>query len=576
MSQHIVRRAIPDTFPNLGPEVPAVLARVYALRNITEAAQLERGLEFLPAVDQMLGLDAAVAILVTAMMQRQRVLIIGDFDADGATSSTVAVRALRMMGIANVDFLVPNRFEFGYGLTPEIVEVAKQFSPDVIVTVDNGIASIDGVDAAKANGWQVVVTDHHLPGDTLPAADAVVNPNQPGCLFPSKNLAGVGVIFYVMLGLRAALRDQGWFEQQGITIPNLGSLLDLVALGTVADVVILDHVNRILVAQGLARIRRGVCCPGISALLELGARKQDQISAADMGFIVGPRLNAAGRLEDMSIGINCLLSEQMTEALIAARELDRLNRERRSIEQEMQAQAMLNLEQIQWDDEQAMPTGLCIYQEDWHQGVIGILASRIKDKFHRPVIAFAAANDDEIKGSARSVPGFHIRDGLDAVATANPGLITKFGGHAMAAGLSIKRDRLAEFQTAFDVEVCRHLSLEDLRGVVWSDGELPSNALSIEVAEQLKAGGPWGQGFPEPTFDGEFTVLNKRIVGERHLKLVLQTLDGSQSIDAIAFNTSDEAWPETTTQVRVAFKLDINEYKGRRSPQLMVDFIEPL
>ena len=576
MNRKILRRPLPSALPRLGSEVPAVLTRIYAQRGISGAQELEQGLAFLPPMASMRGLERAVEILAGALAAGQRILIIGDFDADGATSSTVAVRALRMMGATAVDFLVPNRFEYGYGLTPEIVEVAKQFQPDVIVTVDNGIASIDGVAAAKANGWQVVVTDHHLPGDVLPAADAIVNPNQPGCTFPSKNLAGVGVIFYVMLALRAALRESGYFQRKALEEPNLGLLLDLVALGTVADVVALDQTNRILVAQGLARIRRGLCCPGISALLEVGGRQREKVAASDMGFIVGPRLNAAGRLEDMAIGINCLLSENMTDALVAARELDRLNRERRSIEREMQDQAMANLETLQFDDEAALPTGLCIFQEDWHQGVIGILASRIKDKFHRPVIAFAAADEENIKGSARSVPGFHIRDGLDAVATRHPGLITNFGGHAMAAGLTIKRECLDAFQQAFDAEVQRHLGPEDLQGVVWSDGELDATELSLEVAEQLRQGGPWGQAFPEPVFDGDFSVVNRRIVGERHLKLLLQTPCGQQRIDAIAFNTTDEDWPANTERVHAAFKLDVNEYKGRRSPQLLVDYIEPL
>ncbi len=576
MNRKILRRPPPAELPDLGRDLSAVLTRIYAQREISDAAELEHGLAALPPLASMRGLDQAVAILMTALTEGQRILIVGDFDADGATSSAVAVRALRMMGAAAVDFLVPNRFEYGYGLTPEIVAVAAQFEPDVVVTVDNGIASLEGVAAARANGWRVVVTDHHLPGEALPAADAIVNPNQPGCRFASKNLAGVGVIFYLMLALRAALRERGYFEAQGVAEPNLGTLLDLVALGTVADVVALDQTNRILVAQGLARIRRGVCCPGISALLEVGGRKRESVVASDLGFIVGPRLNAAGRLEDMAIGINCLLSENMTDALVAARELDRLNRERRTIEREMQDQALASLEALQFEDEAALPTGLCLYREDWHQGVIGILASRIKERFHRPVIAFADGDEENIKGSARSVPGFHIRDGLDAVATRHPGLITKFGGHAMAAGLTIRRDQLDLFQRAFDEEVRRHLSPEDLQGVVWSDGELEAAELTLEVAEQLRRGGPWGQAFPEPVFDGRFRVVSRRIVGERHLKLSLQTLCGSRAIDAIAFNTTDEAWPAGTEQVQAAFKLDVNEYNGRRSAQLLVDYIEPL
>ena len=575
MSKKIVRRPLPVEMPDLGGDIHPVLARVYALRKVADAGELAQGLAHLPPPDQMLGLSTAVEILAAALEQGRRILIVGDFDADGATSSALAVRALRMMGAASVDFLVPNRFEFGYGLTPEIVAVARDFEPDLLITVDNGIASIDGVAAARALGWQVVVTDHHLPGATLPAADAIINPNQPGCVFPSKNLAGVGVIFYLMLGLRAALRDNGWFARRGLEEPNLATLLDLVALGTVADVVPLDFVNRILVAQGLARIRSGHCCPGIRALLEVAGRSREKAVATDMGFVVGPRLNAAGRLEDMSIGIDCLLSEAMTEALIAARELDSLNRERRAIEQTMQDQALAALDALQLD-EQTLPRGLCLFQEDWHQGVIGILASRIKERFHRPVIAFAAADENQIKGSARSVPGFHIRDGLDAVATRHPGLISKFGGHAMAAGLTIQRDRFEAFQAAFDEEVSRHLDEADLQGVVWSDGELGPADFNLELAEQLRMAGPWGQAFPEPLFDGEFEVLKRRIVGERHLKLLLKPESGSQPIDAIAFHTSDEDWPPQSQRARVAFKLDVNEYQGRRSPQLIVEHIEPI
>ena len=568
-------RPLPETLPSLNTDLHPVLARIYAARKISDRRQLEKGLQQLHPTDNIKGMTDAVALLAQAVEAGRRMLIVGDFDADGATSSAVAVNALRAMGAGHVDFLVPNRFEYGYGLTPEIVAVAAQKAPDVIVTVDNGIASIAGVAAAKALGLTVIVTDHHLPGQQLPAADAIVNPNQPGCDFPSKHLAGVGVIFYVMLALRAALRDSGWFDRRSQEPPNLAQLLDLVALGTVADVVPLDHTNRILVAQGLARIRRGVCNEGIRALFEVAGRNREQAVASDLGFVVGPRLNAAGRLEDMSIGIRCLLSDQRAEAMGLAQQLDRLNRERRTIEDGMREQAMAHLEQLQMDDGAGLPTGLCLFDQDWHQGVIGILASRIKERFHRPVIAFAQVSDDEVKGSARSVSGFHIRDGLDAVATRNPGLITKFGGHAMAAGLSLKLDRLEEFQAAFDEEACRHLSDEDLQEVIYSDGQLASHELSMELAEQLRHGGPWGQGFPEPLFDGEFVVVQRRIVGERHLKLLLQTPDRTRHVDAIAFNTVDSDWPTQVEQVRVAYQLDVNEFRGERNVQLLVQYIEP-
>ncbi len=576
MTKCILQRQVSVDWQAQFPDMDPVLARIYAGRNVTTSAELEYGLEHLPSPLLMKGMDAAVAMLLAAIQQQKHILVVGDFDADGATSTTVALRALSLFGAATVDFLVPNRFEYGYGLTPEIVAVAAEKQPDLIVTVDNGIASIEGVQAAKQLGIQVVVTDHHLPGDMLPAADAIVNPNQSGCEFPSKNLAGVGVIFYVMLALRAALRDDGWFERQQIQMPNLAKLLDIVALGTIADVVPLDHINRILVSQGLARIRSAHCCVGIKALLEVAGRGREQVVASDMGFAVGPRLNAAGRLQDMSIGIRCLLTDDPAQAKALASELDELNRERRSIETEMQDQAMLHLESLQLKDSDALPSGLCLFNEEWHQGVIGILASRIKERFHRPVIAFAVADDDYIKGSARSVSGFNIRDGLDAVATRHPGLIQKFGGHAMAAGLTLKRSDFEEFICAFDEEVRRHLADEDLHGSVWSDGKLAVTDLRLDLAESLRQAGPWGQAFPEPVFDGEFEIINRRIVGERHLKLLLRTSQDAIPIDAIAFNTVDVDWPETVSNVHVAYKLDVNHYRDSRNLQLMVESIEPV
>ncbi len=575
MTTRILQRSVPDNWQSLFPDLHPVLARIYASRKLVSSAELESGLERLPPPQMMKGMDKAVELLATAVEEGKRILVVGDFDADGATSTAVALKALRAMGASDVHFLVPNRFEYGYGLTPEIVAVAAEKAPDVIVTVDNGIASLDGVEAAKALGMQVVVTDHHLPGQVLPNADAIVNPNQPGCTFPSRAMAGVGVIFYVMMALRAALRVSGWFERRSLAVPNLAKLLDIVALGTVADVVPLDHVNRILVSQGLARIRSGHCCAGISALLEVAGRRRDHIVAADMGFAVGPRLNAAGRLQDMSIGIQCLLTDDPQQAQELAKELDTLNRERRSIEAEMQQQAMHHLQALQLEASDQLPSGLCLFHEEWHQGVIGILASRIKERFHRPVIAFAMSDETYVKGSARSVTGFHIRDGLDAVATRYPNLIQKFGGHAMAAGLSIKRNSLEDFVCAFDEEVKRHLSEEDLRGSVWSDGSLAPTDLKLDLAESLRNAGPWGQGFPEPVFDGEFQLLNRRIVGEKHLKLQLRANDSLPPIDAIAFNTVDDDWPVGVSHVKLAYKLDVNLYRDKRNLQLMVEHIEP-
>ncbi|MBN4079220.1 single-stranded-DNA-specific exonuclease RecJ [Beggiatoa alba] len=584
MTISIARRpARPPSFStadNLHP----VLARVYAQRGIESAQQLERGLAHLLPIGQLKGIEQAAEILAEALTSQQRILIVGDFDCDGATSSALAVRALHMMGAEAVDYLVPNRFEYGYGLTPEIVAVAAERSPDLIVTVDNGISSIDGVASANGRGIRVLVTDHHLQGYELPAAAAIVNPNQQGDEFPSKNLAGVGVIFYVMLALRAVLREMGWFEEQDMAEPNLAELLDLVALGTVADVVPLDHNNRIMVGQGLARIRAGKCSAGISALISVAKRNQSGLAATDLGFALGPRLNAAGRLDDMSLGIELLLTDDAGYATELAQRLDSLNHERRVIENEMKDEAMLILDEMELEASAEngadLPVGLCLFEPHWHQGVIGILASRIKDRLHRPVIVFASggtqADDGSIKGSARSVPGLHIRDVLDAVATAHPGLLNKFGGHAMAAGMSLARADFERFSEAFDAEVRRHLGPQDLRREILSDGELMGDELNLELAETLRAGGPWGQGFPEPLFDGVFELVNKRIVGDKHLKLVLRFAGSGQSIDAIAFNTVDDDWPVDVKQVELAYRLDVNEFNGKRSAQLMVEHIEPV
>jgi len=574
-NKRIVRRervAVPPELTESG--IPPLLARIYAARHIESSSELNYGLDQLLPVDELKGLDAALTLLLDALQQQWSILIVGDFDADGATSTAVAVRALRLMGAAQVDFLVPNRFEYGYGLTPEIVAVAAAMKPDLIVTVDNGISSLQGVAAAKERGIRVLVTDHHLPGSELPQADAIINPNQPGDSFPSKNLAGVGVIFYLMLALRKRLRETGWFENQGIREPNLATLLDLVALGTVADVVPLDRNNRILVAQGLARIRAGKGCSAIQALIEVGKRQPSRLVAGDLGFAIGPRLNAAGRMDDMSLGIKALLSDDPTEARSIAAELDQLNQERRSTEEAMRDEAMADLDRMELDDEAEMPFGLCLYNGDWHQGVIGILASRIKDRVHRPVVVFTNDGEEGIKGSARSIPGLHIRDAFDAVAAHHPGLLTKFGGHAMAAGLSLKRDDFKTFSEAFDREVRAQLSSEDLESIVHSDGELVESEAVLELAEQLRFQTPWGQSFPEPIFDGEFEVAQQRIVGERHLKLVLRWPGSRQTVDAIAFNVEPHWLDSRLDRLHIAYRIDVNEWRGVRSLQLMVEHME--
>jgi single-stranded-DNA-specific exonuclease len=570
----IVRRAVPAVRDDLPQSLHPVVRRVLLAREITSAADLSRSAADLHGYETLLDIGKAAEILVTAVEQGRSILVVGDFDADGATASAVAVRALRAMGAQGVDYLVPSRFRFGYGLTPELVEVAAGRSPDLIVTVDNGIASLDGVREAKRRGIQVIVTDHHLPGAELPAADAIVNPNQPGDPFPSKQLAGVGVIFYVMLALRAHLRERRWFERRRLPEPNLAQLLDLVALGTVADLVPLDRNNRILVAQGLARLRAGTCCPGVRALAEAAGRALPRLTAQDLGFGVAPRLNAAGRLEDMSLGIACLLEEEGARAGELARTLDALNRDRRAIEEDMHRTALEVLaSQVRAQAE--LPRGLCLYDDAWHQGVIGILASRIKDQVQRPVIAFAPGADGEIKGSARSIPGLHMRDTLAAIASRAPDLIRKFGGHAMAAGLVLSGDRLAAFGRAFDEEVAGRLGLAEPVGVVHSDGELAPDEISVELAQALRGAGPWGQGFPEPVFDGLFEVADSRTVGQRHQKLVVRQSGDQRTVVALAFRTEAAPWMERGSVLRMAYRLDLDHYQGQTSPRLVVEHTEP-
>ncbi|MBD8474207.1 single-stranded-DNA-specific exonuclease RecJ [Pseudomonas sp. CFBP 8770] len=563
-------RQLPQTLPFLG-DMPPLLNRLYAARGVSSAEELDKSLARLIPFQRLKGIQAAVELLVTAIDQRQRILIVGDFDADGATASAVGVLGLRLLGAAHVDYLVPNRFEYGYGLTPEIVAVALQREPQLLVTVDNGISSVEGVAAAKAAGLQVLVTDHHLPGHELPAADAIVNPNQPGCEFPSKNLAGVGVIFYVLMALRARLRELGRYAQ--VPQPNIGELLDLVALGSVADVVPLDANNRILVHQGLERIRAGRARPGITAILEVARREHARITSTDLGFILGPRLNAAGRLDDMSLGIECLLSTDLPSAQTIAAQLDGLNQDRKSIEQGMQREALAQLKELALE---SMPFGLCLFDAQWHQGVIGILASRLKERYHRPTIAFADAGDGLLKGSARSVQGFHIRDALDAVAARHPQLISKFGGHAMAAGLTLPQENFPAFCEAFDAQVRTQLCEEDLTGRLLSDGTLGAEEFHLELARALRNAGPWGQHFPEPMFHGVFQLVEQRVVGERHLKVTLKTECGSVSLDGIAFGIDREVWPDPSIRwVQLAYKLDLNEFRGRETVQLLITHIEP-
>jgi single-stranded-DNA-specific exonuclease len=574
MQKKIIRRQLDDAKNFTAAELHPLLQRIYSLRGMQSQTELERGLERLIPYASLSGIQAAVLCLSEVLTQQKKILIVGDFDADGATSTAVAVRALKSFGARQVEFLVPNRFAFGYGLTPELVEVAqREFSPALIITVDNGIANNAGVAKAKSFGIQVLVTDHHLPGAELPDADVIVNPNQPDDIFPSKNLAGVGVIFYVMLALRRHLTDSGWFTTQNIPEPNMSKLLDLVALGTVADVVPLDHNNRILVHQGLRRIRAGQCIPGISALLEIAGRNQTRLVASDLGFAVAPRLNAAGRLDDMSLGIECLLTDDAKKARDIAVILSEMNDERRVIEQDMQDQALQILNNLHPEKKDQLPLGICLFDAEWHQGVIGIVAARIKERFHRPVIAFAPSTGDEIKGSARSIPGLHIRDVLAQIDTQHPQLIDKFGGHAMAAGLTLSRQHFEKFSQSFNAAVTALLTEEQLHNKLLSDGEMAENELTLETAEVLREAGPWGQAFPEPLFDGTFNILEQRLVGNKHLKMVL----GLEKInlDAIAFNVDMKLWPNYRCErVHIAYRMDVNEFRGKRTVQLIVENLE--
>jgi single-stranded-DNA-specific exonuclease len=556
----------------IDPQLPPILDRLYRNRGVTDVAQIQTQIKKLRHYNELKGIERASSLICEAIKQAKAICIIGDFDADGATSTAICMLALKAFGHKNVDYLVPNRFDFGYGLSPEIVDVAYQQKAEFIITVDNGISCVEGVGHAKKLGMKVVVTDHHLPGYTLPDADAIVNPNQPGCEFLSKNLAGVGVAFYVMLAVKAQLQKEGWFEQKDIQPPNLANYLDIVALGTVADVVPLDENNRVLVHQGLQRIRSGIARPGIKAILEVAARPCHKLSSTDLGFVLGPRLNAAGRLDDMSLGIECLLTEDQQIARQIAARLDALNLERREIESSMKDEAEKALQAFISEGNE-LPSGVVLYQSDFHQGVIGILAGRIKEKYYRPTIVFAEQDEISIKGSARSVPGVHIRDLLETVNTQNPGLIDKFGGHAMAAGLSLKTERLSEFKVAFEAAAAEATKGLPTQNLILSDGTLGCQEINIENASLIKLAVPWGQTFEEPLFDGVFQMRSQRIVGKNHLKMVV-SLDGIE-FDAIAFNIDIETWPNLKVrQVKLAYKLDINEFRGQISVQLLVQGLQ--
>ncbi|OGT22706.1 MAG: single-stranded-DNA-specific exonuclease RecJ [Gammaproteobacteria bacterium RIFCSPHIGHO2_02_FULL_42_13] len=550
-----------------------VLQRIYAHRNIDDVTQLEKELATLLPYHDLLGIDVAVDYLFRALVEQKHILIVGDYDVDGASSTALMVRVLRAFGAKQIDFLVPNRFKQGYGLSPALFELVLEYKPDLIVTVDNGIASVQAIALANQHHIPVIVTDHHLSGETLPQAAAIVNPNQPNDKFPSKNLAGVGVAFYVLLALRAKLREQNWFADKNIPEPNLAHYLDLVALGTVADIVKLDQNNRILVDRGMQLIKAGKGVLGINALFTVAGRSPFKAKVQDLGFVIGPRLNAAGRLEDMSLGVRCLLTDNFSDAQTMAGQLESLNQERRSIENRMQKEAFGLLNKC--GDETSWPMGICLLHRDWHEGVIGIVASRLKDRTSRPVIIFAEVDNGMVKGSARSIPAVHICEVLMSIHEANPGLIARFGGHAMAAGLSLKAENYQKFSEAFDREIRNRLNNEDFCGKLVTDGELSKDDFSVELAKLIEQAGPWGEGFKEPLFDGKFKIVNQYIVGKNHLKLTLSM--ESKLVDAIAFNINPNEWPnDRCEEMNIVYRLDVNNYKGRENIQLMVEYLEPV
>lgn len=569
----IKRRGIPDIEIEGGDHLHPLLSQIYKSRGVTHIKQVDYQLKHLYKPDGLLGIDQAVNLLIEAIKTQQRVLVVGDFDADGATATALVVRAMRAFGAEHIGFIVPNRFDYGYGLSPELVNDLASQKPDILVTVDNGISSHQGVELAKSLGIKVIITDHHLPAETLPDADAIINPNLNDDAFPSKNLAGVGVAFYLMAKLKSVLQQIDWFEQKKLVIPNVGKWLDLVALGTVADVVKLDDNNRVLVNAGLKLMQKGRSCYGIQALFDVANRTSDAADSSDLGFALAPRLNAAGRLEDMSIGINLLLSDDRTMAKQLAHELDDINKQRREIQESMQNLADSVVKQLKRNN--ALPMGLCLFHKDWHQGVVGLLASRVKEAVNRPTIVFALENEDSewLKGSARSIAGFHIRDALVDIDSESPDIIKKFGGHAMAAGLTIHQSQKKAFLTAFDSRVKVWADGGGMEKVVETDGVLSGNLMNQATAQVIKQAGPWGEYFPEPEFDGWFEVKAKKEVGQGHTKLALKVEDELKQIDAIAFNIHPNDFPPEGNRVQICYQMDINEFRGRTRLQFIVRHI---
>lgn len=573
LNKKIINRDVPDGI-NLPDSIHPVLKRIYASRNIKSSEDLDYSLGSLIPYEELSGVDDAVILLQEMITQKKRILIVADFDADGATSCALAIRGLTAMGAEDVIYVVPNRFEHGYGLSPKIVDVALDHDPDLIVTVDNGISSISGVEHAKKNGIKVLITDHHLPGDKLPSADVIINPQLKENKFPSKNLAGVGVIFYILLALRAKLKAENWFDEKNIKYPNLANLLDLVALGTISDLVPLDKNNRTMVAHGLKLMRKNKSKAGILAILNQSGRQLSTLTSGDLSFAIAPRLNAAGRLTDMSLGIECLLTDDKENATEMAKKLNQLNIERRQIQDNMEEQAFTEFEKYLQDTSKKIPHGICIYNQNWHQGVVGILAAKIKEKFNRPVIVFAQECQGILKGSARSITELHIKDVFDEIARLYPELILTFGGHAMAAGLTIEESQFDRFSDVFNKVVDRYISSDSLEDQCLTDGELSGDDFSLPLALAIQNAGPWGQSFPEPIFVGQFKILDKRVVGESHLKLKLQSRNNN-TLDAIAFNMTDDDWPSKLEQIISTYRLGINNYRGHSQVQLFIEHIEP-
>ena len=572
----VIHRKLPEKLPELSSDIPLLLQRVYALRGITSMQELDYSTRNLCNYDNLDGTNTAVDLLYCAMKNNQRIVIVGDFDTDGATSTALTVTALKKMGCQFVDYIIPNRFDDGYGLSINVVKKAILQKADLIITVDNGVSAVEAVEFAKQANLTVIITDHHLCPEQLPAADAIINPNLPNCTFPSKNLAGVGVAFYFMLALRAKLRKENWFANHNLAEYNIASLLDLVALGTIADVVKLDRNNRILVHQGISRIRAGYCCEGIKALLAISRRDPLTLTSTDLAYYIAPRLNAAGRMDSMSLSVELLLCEDYDSAIKQATDLDTLNHDRKLIEQTMYQEALSYIEQVEQKNS-TFPNALVVHHPQWHQGIIGIVSARLKDKHYRPVICFASTEDGLLKGSGRSIEGIHLRDILDKLNERYPDILVSFGGHAMAAGLSIQEKDLDQFSAHFEALITKQLDLDVLEQIIETDGEIDNQDFNYSIAKQLKESGPWGEGFTEPTFDGDFIVHQQRLFAEKHLKLVLEPKNGGPIIEGICFNVNLTQWPDNTIKiVKIVYQLDVNDFRGNQAVKLMIRHIWPI